>query len=97
LKPAPSPSAAPPRGAGATPLKAEKARNYSLGLLLQPSRNWTTSIDAYRIDIDDRIALSANMTLNQTLKDTLAKQGCWWARAATSPTPSTPAPPAWTC
>jgi iron complex outermembrane receptor protein len=42
---------------------------------LQPSRNWTTTIDAYRIDIDDRIALSANMTLSQTLKDTLAKQG----------------------
>jgi iron complex outermembrane receptor protein len=60
---------------GATPLKAEKARNYSLGLLLQPSRNWTTSIDAYRINIDDRIALSANMTLSQALKDTLAKQG----------------------
>jgi iron complex outermembrane receptor protein len=60
---------------GATPLKAEKARNYSLGLLVQPTRNWTASIDAYRIDIDDRIALSANMTLNQALKDTLAKQG----------------------
>ncbi|RZT08940.1 iron complex outermembrane recepter protein [Duganella sp. CF402] len=60
---------------GATPLKAEKARNYSLGLLVQPARNWTASIDAYRIDIDDRIALSANMTLNQALKDTLAKQG----------------------
>ncbi|NVM75362.1 iron complex outermembrane receptor protein [Duganella sp. SG902] len=60
---------------GATPLKAEKARNYSLGVLLQPTRNWTASIDAYRIDIDDRIALSANMTLNQALKDTLARQG----------------------
>jgi iron complex outermembrane receptor protein len=60
---------------GATPLKAEKARNYSLGLQLTPSRNWTASIDAYRINIDDRVALSANMTLNQTLKDALAKQG----------------------
>ena len=60
---------------GATPLKAEKARNYSLGLQLQPTRNWTTTIDAYRINIDDRVALSANMTLSQTLKDTLAKQG----------------------
>jgi iron complex outermembrane receptor protein len=60
---------------GATPLKPEKARNYSLGLQLQPNRNWTTSVDAYRIDIDDRIALSANMTLNDALKDTLAKQG----------------------
>ncbi len=60
---------------GATALKPEKARNYSLGLQLQPSRNWTTTVDAYRIDIDDRIALSANMTLNQTLKDALAAQG----------------------
>ncbi|TFW14947.1 TonB-dependent receptor plug domain-containing protein [Duganella callida] len=60
---------------GATPLKAEKARNYSLGLVIQPSRNWTTTVDAYRIKIDDRVALSANMTLNQTLKDALAKQG----------------------
>ncbi len=60
---------------GATPLKAEKARNYSLGLVVQPSRNWTTTVDAYRINIDDRIALSANMTLNQALKNTLASQG----------------------
>jgi iron complex outermembrane receptor protein len=60
---------------GAQPLKAEKARNYSLGLQLSPTRNWTTTVDAYRIDIDNRIALSANMTLNQTLKDALARQG----------------------
>ncbi|NYE61440.1 iron complex outermembrane receptor protein [Duganella sp. 1224] len=60
---------------GATPLKAEKARNYSLGLVAQPSRNWTTTVDAYRINIDDRIALSANMTLNQTLRNALAAQG----------------------
>ena len=60
---------------GATPLKAEKARNYSLGLQLQPTRNWTASIDAYRIDIDDRVALSANMTLSPALRNTLAAQG----------------------
>ncbi|MBJ7309097.1 TonB-dependent receptor plug domain-containing protein [Rugamonas sp. CCM 8940] len=60
---------------GATQLKAEKARNYSLGLQLQPSRNFTTTVDLYRIDIDDRVALSANMTLSNDLKNTLAKQG----------------------
>jgi iron complex outermembrane receptor protein len=60
---------------GATPLKAEKARNYSLGLQFQPARNWTASIDAYRIDIDDRVALSANMTLSAALRNTLAAQG----------------------
>jgi iron complex outermembrane receptor protein len=60
---------------GATPLKAEKARNYSLGLQLSPTRNWNTTVDAYRIDIDDRIALSANMTLSPALQTALAKQG----------------------
>jgi iron complex outermembrane receptor protein len=60
---------------GAQQLKAEKARNYSLGLQLQPSRDWTTSVDAYRIDIDDRVALSANMTLNAALQRVLAAQG----------------------
>ncbi len=60
---------------GATPLKAEKARNYSLGLQVQPANNWNATIDAYRIDVDDRIALSANMTLSDTLKQALAAQG----------------------
>ncbi|MES2077097.1 MAG: TonB-dependent receptor [Pseudomonadota bacterium] len=60
---------------GATQLKAEKARNYSLGLQLQPARNFSTTVDVYRIDIDDRIALSANMTLSSDLKNALAKQG----------------------
>jgi iron complex outermembrane receptor protein len=60
---------------GATPLKAEKARNYSLGLQLAPGRNFTTSVDVYRIFVDDRIALSANMTLPQALRNTLAAQG----------------------
>ncbi len=59
---------------GATQLKAEKARNYSLGIQLAPLANWTTTIDAYRIDIDDRIALSANMTLSPALQAALAKQ-----------------------
>ncbi|GJI95874.1 ligand-gated channel [Duganella caerulea] len=59
---------------GATPLKAEKARNYSLGVQFAPTRNWNTTVDAYRIDIDDRIALSANMTLSPALQAALAKQ-----------------------
>ena len=60
---------------GAQPLKPEKARNYSLGAQFTPSRNWTTTLDTYRVDIDDRIALSANMTLNTALKNQLAAQG----------------------
>ncbi|MBP1208128.1 iron complex outermembrane receptor protein [Duganella sp. 1411] len=60
---------------GAQPLKAEKARNYSVGLQAQPTRNWSASVDAYRIDIDDRIALSTSMTLSPALRNTLASQG----------------------
>ncbi|APA67168.1 TonB-dependent receptor plug domain-containing protein [Janthinobacterium sp. 1_2014MBL_MicDiv] len=63
------------RALGAQDLKPEKARNYSLGLQFQPSRNFTTSIDAYRIDIDNRILFSANLALNDKLKAQLANQG----------------------
>ncbi|HWJ95864.1 MAG TPA: TonB-dependent receptor [Telluria sp.] len=60
---------------GAEPLKAEKARNLSLGVQWQPTRNFSTTLDLYRIDIDDRILFSANLALPQGLKDTLASQG----------------------
>ena len=48
---------------GAQPLKAEKARNLSIGAQWQPTRNWTTTVDLYRIDIDDRIVFSSNLQL----------------------------------
>jgi iron complex outermembrane receptor protein len=60
---------------GATPLKAEKARNFGIGVQWAPLRNFNTTLDLYRIFVDDRVALSANMTLPQTLRDTLAAQG----------------------
>ncbi|MGK5081416.1 TonB-dependent receptor plug domain-containing protein [Janthinobacterium sp. HLX7-2] len=63
------------RALGAQDLKPEKARNYSLGLQFQPNRNFTTTVDAYRIDIDNRILFSANLALNDALKAQLAAQG----------------------
>ncbi|WP_426071563.1 TonB-dependent receptor plug domain-containing protein [Janthinobacterium sp. DSP2-3-3] len=63
------------RALGAQDLKPEKARNYSLGLQFQPSRNFTTTVDAYRIDIDNRILFSANLILSNALKNILAAQG----------------------
>jgi iron complex outermembrane receptor protein len=64
------------RALGAQDLKPEKARNYSLGLQFQPNRNFTTTVDAYRIDIDDRILFSANLNLQKTaLQAQLAAQG----------------------
>jgi iron complex outermembrane recepter protein len=47
---------------GAEPLKAEESTNYGLGLVLQPLDGLYITVDAYRIDIDDRIVLSENLT-----------------------------------
>jgi len=60
---------------GATPLKAEKSRNASVGVQLTPTRDWQTTLDVYQIDIDDRILLSANLTLPTALRNQLAAQG----------------------
>ncbi|PKB21834.1 TonB-dependent receptor plug domain-containing protein [Janthinobacterium sp. 64] len=63
------------RALGAQELKPEKARNYSLGLQFQPSRNFTASIDAYRIDIDNRVLFSGNLQLNSTLQKLVSAPG----------------------
>lgn len=60
---------------GATPLRAEKSRNASLGVQLTPTRDWQTTLDVYQIDIDHRILLSANLALPTALKNLLAAQG----------------------
>ncbi len=46
---------------GAKPLDAETSVNLSLGAVLRFT-GFTVTIDAYRIDIDDRIVLSENLT-----------------------------------
>jgi len=46
---------------GAQPLDAEESVNFSLGAVLRLA-GVTITVDAYRIDIDDRIVLSENLT-----------------------------------
>ena len=80
---------------GAEPLKAEESKNYSLGLVLQPVDGLYVTVDAYRIDIDDRIALSENLTSATRCATTCRPAAIRAsAAAATSPTPSTPRPAA---
>ena len=43
---------------GGRALKPEESTNYSLGLVWRPLSNASLSVDAYRIDIDNRITLS---------------------------------------
>ncbi|KAF0812652.1 Colicin I receptor [Andreprevotia sp. IGB-42] len=40
---------------GAEPLKPEKSLNYSVGFTLEPTRSARLTVDAYQIDISDRI------------------------------------------
>ncbi|MGN7920222.1 TonB-dependent receptor plug domain-containing protein [Lysobacter sp. 22409] len=46
---------------GAESLKAEESTNIGLGLVLQPIESLYITVDAYQIDIDDRIILSENL------------------------------------
>lgn len=46
---------------GAQPLEAEESVNYSVGGVLRLG-NLDITVDAYRIDVDDRIVLSENLT-----------------------------------
>ncbi|XHS78285.1 TonB-dependent receptor plug domain-containing protein [Burkholderiaceae bacterium UC74_6] len=62
---------------GATPLRAEKSRNFSAGVLLQATKDWQTTLDLYQIDIDHRILLSGNLSLPAALRTTLANQGVY--------------------
>ncbi len=47
---------------GAEDLKAEKSTNFSLGITTQPVDGMNITVDAYQIDINDRIVLSENLT-----------------------------------
>ena len=46
---------------GATPLKPEKSLNLSLGFVLIPTDNFTVTVDAYQINLDDRIASTSTI------------------------------------
>ena len=63
---------------GAEPLKAEESTNVGLGLVLQPIEALYVTIDAYQIDIDDRVILSENLIDSGTsiaVRDFLAARG----------------------
>jgi iron complex outermembrane receptor protein len=61
------------RALGAQDLDAEKSTNFSLGTVLRFG-NLDVTIDAYRIDIDDRIVLSENLT-GPAIRQFLSDQG----------------------
>ena len=62
---------------GATALKPETSINYSVGFVAKPISNLNLSLDAYQIDINNRIALTGqfNPTLNATVFTNLTNAG----------------------
>ncbi|WP_222565719.1 TonB-dependent receptor plug domain-containing protein [Novilysobacter antarcticus] len=70
-------SSAAARALGAEPLQAETSLSYSLGLVLQPVDRLYITVDAYQIEIDDRIVLSSNLKVrdSQPAQDLLAALG----------------------
>ncbi|MCD7098477.1 TonB-dependent receptor [Stenotrophomonas sp. MMGLT7] len=61
---------------GAEPLKAEKSRSATLGLVLNPLDGWNLSLDAFYIRIDDRINVSSNLNIgSEAAQAYLAEQG----------------------
>jgi iron complex outermembrane receptor protein len=71
------------RRLGASPLKPEKSRNYSVGLALEPARGLSLTVDAYRIGITDRVVLSENFT-GDSVRRALAGTGASGARYFTN-------------
>jgi iron complex outermembrane receptor protein len=58
------PGSAEAAALGATPLRPETSLNYSVGLTAEPVRGLRITLDAYQIDIDDRIVDTSNLDLN---------------------------------
>jgi len=56
------PTSAAARALGASELKPEKSRNYSLGVTFEPQRQLRLTVDAYQIDISDRIVQTGLLT-----------------------------------
>jgi iron complex outermembrane recepter protein len=71
---------------GIPKLKEETSHNYSVGLTAKPFNGFELTVDAYQIDIDNRIVLTNNFTggNNQALKDQLAAAGATTANFFTN-------------
>src|SRR5690606_12659086 len=59
---------------GAEALQPEESLSYSLGLVLQPADRLYVTVDAYHIEVDDRIALSSNLT-GDAVRELLESRG----------------------
>jgi iron complex outermembrane recepter protein len=59
---------------GAQPLRSESSRNLSLGFVVNV-HGWRVSLDAFRIDVDDRIALTSRIAVTAADRAAMAAAG----------------------
>jgi len=69
-----APNSQAARNLGATPLKPEKSTNFDIGLVLNPLPNLNVTIDAYQINIRDRIVQGGTYS-GQPAIDALTQAG----------------------
>jgi iron complex outermembrane receptor protein len=50
------------RALGSSPLKPETSKNASVGFTLTPLTNFSVTVDAYQIDVDDRIVVTSTFS-----------------------------------
>lgn len=67
---------------GAKPLQPEKSFNISAGVVLTPMPNFNLTIDAYQINVDDRITITSTLT-GTAISDILIASGVPAAEAQT--------------
>lgn len=60
---------------GAKPLRPETSRNYSGGLVFTPTKAFTLSVDAYTIEVDNRLGTSPTFILTDAQRVQLAASG----------------------
>ncbi len=80
---------------GAKPLEPEESLNYSLGAVMRFGR-LTLTVDAYHIQIDDRIVLSENLTQANVRAYLTSLGSSAQVAAASSSMAWIPRPKAWT-
>ena len=57
---------------GSTPLVPETSKNFSIGFTATPFENFTLTVDAYQIDVDDRIAVTTTFSPADTRPSAVA-------------------------
>jgi len=61
---------------GSSPLTPEKSKNFSVGFTATPFENFTLTVDAYQIDVDDRIAVTTTFSsVDVRIRDILVANG----------------------